>query len=418
VSIEPLQINFSSEDGYSPKRLSINTVSSSHVGTIKVEVCENPKWIEVYGLPVELRRGEKKEIAVWCDAAKIEESDKVEGAIILHVSGNAPQGFNLPPIHVSYRHLVPATLYIALPSTHHDFGRVRMGRSSAPWLLEILNNGTSELHITSVSVITAGAPFAVQPLTADMMVVPPRTPAGPRCVQVGIEFRPTARGSFTGTVEVRSNDPKSPAFPISVSGQGIAPEIQVSWPGQPGALDFGQVEIGQAPPIQKIQITNRGDDVLGQIVITSSASGEFMVRAYRQTLPPGDQQQVDIAFQPQSPGTIIGQLRIESDDPMPGKSLVFVPLRGEGYKRPITVTPSRWEAGTFLPLTVEGPDPLPEKIHIECEGATFYMVKKLSPKIFSAVANVEIGTAKKIYPLLISNGETGEKIGSVEIEVI
>jgi hypothetical protein len=236
-------------------------------------------------------------------------------------------------------------------------------------------------------------------------------------ITISVEFHPTTRGPATGTVEVRSNDPQHGSLTVTLSGRGIAPDIQLSWPSQPGELNFGQVEIGQTSPVQKIIVANGGDDVLNINSITSLAP-EFSVGAYQRTLPPNGRQEVDISFTPAGVGVTTGQIRIESDDPGPGKSLLFVPLRGEGYKRPITVTPSRWKAGGSTRVAVEVPDPLPEKIHVHCDGATMYMIKKVAPKIFSAIANIKVSRAKKIYPLLISNGENGEKIGSVDIEVV
>ncbi len=111
VNIEPLQVDFSIENGYSPKRLSIKTAFSSYVMAIKVEVSEKQKGIEIYGLPVELWVGEEKEIAVWCAPAKVgEASGLFETVVILHVSGNDSKGFDLPPIHVSYRFPAPISL--------------------------------------------------------------------------------------------------------------------------------------------------------------------------------------------------------------------------------------------------------------------------------------------------------------------
>ncbi|MFQ6092081.1 MAG: choice-of-anchor D domain-containing protein [bacterium] len=110
-------------------------------------------------------------------------------------------------------HEVEAQPDIAPSDTSHDFGSVGVGLSS-DWDLILANRGDAALTISSVT-----------PNLAEFTVSHPsfpRTVAPGGSLSVSVVFRPSGLGSFSGVVEVVSNDPDQGLLTLEVTGQGVA----------------------------------------------------------------------------------------------------------------------------------------------------------------------------------------------------
>lgn len=229
-----------------------------------------------------------------------------------------PTGPTTPTTVVQPAQQVPR---ISLPSTSITFTPTRVGTQPATETFTIQNSGTGDLHLTAVSVVSG--PYTVQPLTSTTV-----TPGG--SVTVSINFTPTARGQSSGSVEIRSDDPNNRVLAVALSGRGLAPEISVSWPGQPGAMDFGQIRVGVAAP-SSITIKNLGDIDLSNISITGPANN-VTVGQCAATLAAGSSQSVALTFTPAAEGNFTDQIIVASDDPALGS--LIITLTGEGFIPP------------------------------------------------------------------------------------
>jgi predicted outer membrane repeat protein len=88
---------------------------------------------------------------------------------------------------------------------------------------------------------------------SDTSVLPGET------VNLIVQFSPTRRELFEGSLTIESNDPKAGIFLVDLSGQGLAPEIAVS----PDSVDFG--------------VVSRNDTVMSSIVIENKGERDLHI---------------------------------------------------------------------------------------------------------------------------------------------
>ena len=128
--------------------------------------------------------------------------------------------------------------------TSLSFGSVAVNRTSAAKTLEIINNQSIVLTISS---ITATGDYHVQ---ADNCPLAPGTlGAGKNCT-LSLVFTPTQTGTRTGTLLVTDNGAGSPQS-VPLSGNGTAP-VTVA----PGNLSFGNVDDGGSSTPKTVTLTN------------------------------------------------------------------------------------------------------------------------------------------------------------------
>jgi hypothetical protein len=118
------------------------------------------------------------------------------GTISVPLSGTGVAG------HVS---LTPASL---------TFGKVRVGRQSAPASITIANSGNGTLQVGTAAVQGSNpSDFAIMSSTCAAPLAP-----GATC-SIAVVFEPTAAGARTATLTVQSDDPTGPAAAV-LSGTG------------------------------------------------------------------------------------------------------------------------------------------------------------------------------------------------------
>ena len=144
-------------------------------------------------------------------------------------------------------------------------------------------------------------------------------------------------GTFTGEVNVQSNDPdeSSLALPASLHVIG-APDIAVA----PASVDFGEVFVG-ATPTRNVSVSNPGTDAL---TVTGITSDDPTVTASPAsfTLPPLAAQIVVVTYSPASPSSMAATLSIASNDP--DSPVKTVTATGSAVPAPsFTVTPESFD---------------------------------------------------------------------------
>ncbi|UCD16839.1 MAG: M20/M25/M40 family metallo-hydrolase [Candidatus Zixiibacteriota bacterium] len=133
---------------------------------------------------------------------------------------------------------------------------------------------------------------------------------------------------YDADIVIASNDPINPeiSIPAHLHVSGIA-DIDLS----DDLFDFGTVFIG-AVAIDSLTIYNRGTDTLNVTNIACDVS-DYTVDISGFLLPPGENQIVQVAFEPLSAGPIPSTLTVNCDDP--DEPMLALPLQGAGAEPPV-----------------------------------------------------------------------------------
>lgn len=216
-----------------------------------------------------------------------------------------------------------------------DFGNIEVGQS-APVTVEIYNNGTADLNVSSVTLTDdSDAAFTITG-PATPLIIAPSTSIG---VEFEVAFAPSAAGPFSAVVEIESDDADEPLVEVSLSGTGVvpaAPEIKVL----PETLvyDFGDVELDQSATYI-VQIFNYGsaDLYVSSVALIGDPAFTFTSGpAAPLVIAPNTSVGVDyeITFTPSAEGLVSTIFQIVSDDG--DESVVEVLLQGVGIAAEVT----------------------------------------------------------------------------------
>jgi hypothetical protein len=185
-------------------------------------------------------------------------------------------------------------------------------------------------YVATITELTATGDFDVSDTCTTI-------PVGATCSPL-VTFQPSAVGPRTGTLTVRTLRDANP-YTVSLTGAGIEnllPVLQVS----PSRLGFGNVFLGgDSDQSVTLRNTGRGPLHVSAILFTGDFTGSSCVG----TIPAGASCTVNITFVPMIPGSRLGSMQIQSDDP--ANPVLDVSLSGAGCYLP---TPSHARAG--LPL--------------------------------------------------------------------
>lgn len=131
-------------------------------------------------------------------------------------------------------------------------------------------------------------------------------------------------GKVSKTIFLDTNDPKSPAVTLTLTG-AITEEIQIA----PRQLNLGQTKIG-TPKEVTISVTNRGNRPL-KLVSAKSPISQVVARIRKDQLKPGETGVIDVTVTPRAEDRMLsGYLFITTDNPQ--KSEIMVPLYASAVK--------------------------------------------------------------------------------------
>ena len=141
-------------------------------------------------------------------------------------------GMGVVPVYLT---VLPTPVIVVAP-TSYDFGAMAAG-SAAEQTFTVSNSGTSDLIIGTVAAADpVAAPFSIVSDNCSGQTIPlgeSRT--------LTVRFSPTARGSFTYSFDIPSNDPSTPVATVTLTGSSpnrvpTAPVVDVT-PDNPGTAD-------------------------------------------------------------------------------------------------------------------------------------------------------------------------------------
>ncbi|UCE20328.1 MAG: choice-of-anchor D domain-containing protein [Gemmatimonadota bacterium] len=196
----------------------------------------------------------------------------------------------------------------------HDFNGVVVG-SALDWTLVVHNTGPVDLVLTE---ITSSNPNFIVVVPNHF---PESIPPGGR-IDVVISFAPISGGVKTGNLIIRSDDPDESVYYVSLLGEGLAADIDVSTM----AYDFGELMSGTSSSWE-LTVYNRGtlDLIISQAII-SPPIFSVVSPLFPQTVEPNGSLTVEIVVSPEAVGDIDGTLTLRSNDP--DESELIVSLTG------------------------------------------------------------------------------------------
>jgi Ca-activated chloride channel family protein len=115
----------------------------------------------------------------------------------------------------------PAPSIEVIPSSY-SFGSVTPGNSPSPLEVEIQNNGTATLDVSSIT-LADNTNFSLNLSGGSNPCdnTSPSISAGSKCT-VEIAFQPTTDNTFNTNLAISSNDPSAPTFNLPLSGSRVA----------------------------------------------------------------------------------------------------------------------------------------------------------------------------------------------------
>lgn len=216
------------------------------------------------------------------------------------------------------------------PISPVNFGSTKVGTTSATQTFTVTNLGSEVLVLTTIG--ADNDEFGLHNDTCSQQALPP---AGTCTFQAAMT--PKTYGSRNGLLSIRSNDPNTPEWAISLTGTGTASDISVV-PASP--LDFGSVNVGVASAPQTFTVTNNGND---DLFITSLESDnlDYTIEqdgCTNQTIAATASCTFQARVKPLTIGESKAVLSIISNDPDSWK--LDIALLGTGNASNISVTPA------------------------------------------------------------------------------
>ena len=202
---------------------------------------------------------------------------------------------------------------ITVSPESHAFSALEVdGFSSETTEFVITNEGDAALQLTSVELDDVSAPFTLSGL-GTVLVEPGGTTA------FTVTFQPVTAEPVEATVYVESNDPDEPSVPLTLTGSGISPQIELA----PVNYDFGTPSIG-CPQSTLLAIRNIGnaDLVVTELQYVTAAATEITVDANESangplpwTILAGTELAVNLNYTPLDEYEDDGYLTVLSNDP-------------------------------------------------------------------------------------------------------
>ncbi len=219
----------------------------------------------------------------------------------------------------------------------YAFGSVAVGTSST-YSIELTNTGSAALSITYKS-RGGSTVFFYGTFTLPVEVQPGAS------VELPLIFTPTASGSFTAVMTLKSTAENSP-LSIDLSGTGVAkgsaaPALAVT----PATLNFGSVTVGSSATLQAtLTASNAGVTISSD----ASTSSEFVLSGLTlpATIAAGKSVAVTIKFTPNASGAASGEAGFTSNAT---GSPTVAQLTGTGVAQSANSVSLSWTAASGSP---------------------------------------------------------------------
>jgi hypothetical protein len=182
-----------------------------------------------------------------------------------------------------------------------SFGSVANGTTNSQ-TVQLKNIGGANVTISSAT--ASGTGYKLSGISLPMTLAPLKT------ANFTIAFGPTASGSFTGSVTIKSNA-TNPTYTIPLSGSGVSATRTISL--GTSSLNFGNEIVGGSSPLQ-LAIKNTGNSSLTVSQISVSGQG-FSVNSgvSGSTIAAWQTADLIVVFAPKTTGYVTGKVTLTSN---------------------------------------------------------------------------------------------------------
>lgn len=197
------------------------------------------------------------------------------------------------------------------------FGTVRPG-TCKNLALECESVLSDRIVVEEIIAEPLGGPFQLPEAAVEV----PFEPGEAR--SIAVQFCPDEVRDFSGQVrlQIRHPDTAHRRLAVLASGRGGGGDVEV----EPAMVDFG--EVSTIAPVRRIvRVRNIGPDDL-EITSVTAEPEDFTVAPVAEVVRPGDHLDLAIEAQPRVASSVIGTLRIETNDS--AEPALRVPLRAQG----------------------------------------------------------------------------------------
>jgi len=187
------------------------------------------------------------------------------------------------------------------PSTV-TFGTVADGTTNSQ-TVQLKNTGSSSVTISSATV--SGTGFKLSGISL------PLTLAAAQTSSFTVAFGPTASGSVTGNVTIKSNAATNPTYTMALSGTGASATRTISLGAT--SLNFGSEILGGSIPLE-VAVKNTGNSSLTISQINVNGSGFSVTSGISgTTISAGQTANLNVVFAPKITGSASGMVTLISN---------------------------------------------------------------------------------------------------------
>jgi uncharacterized repeat protein (TIGR01451 family) len=193
-----------------------------------------------------------------------------------------------------------------------NFGMVPNG-GSLTLNVRIRNDGNGDLNISALGISGPNAgEFSVPALPGILTLAPGQTQ------NIAVTFSPTALGAMSATLEFAHDGSNGPVSANALQGEGVDPTLAILLIS-PTTVDFGQININTAAPLQQLTLTNIGGPGAPAIniasIIITGANGPLFSHDFTGGTPiaVGAPQTINVGFIPSSVGVFGATVEILHD---------------------------------------------------------------------------------------------------------
>jgi hypothetical protein len=271
----------------------------------------------VGNLPGSISVGQSQQITIRYSPTA---SGAQTGTLIINSNDPAKPSITVNLTGTGVQQQVTAPSILVTPASL-DFGTVSVNQTK-DLPLQIANTGNAALNIISI-----GGSSGQFTLVGNL----PSSIAAGSSQSITIRFSPTASGTQTGTLTIRSNDPAKPAVSVNLSGAGASAQVpMIQLPAE--SINFGNVKVGQVKDIY-FMVYNVGSAFLtvkfsGLSAPMGPGFGTDFYTAGMNLAPIVGGQGTNIRFSPTSQGPVSQTMVLTTNDPV--RPMVRIAVTGTG----------------------------------------------------------------------------------------
>jgi hypothetical protein len=197
---------------------------------------------------------------------------------------------------------VTAASTVATTPSSVSFGTVANGTTNSQ-SVQLKNTGGTSVTISAAAV--SGTGFKLSGISL------PLTLAAAQTSNFTVGFNPTASGSVTGSVTIKSNATTNPTYTLALSGTGASSTRTISLGTT--SLNFGSEIIGGSSPLQ-VAVKNSGNSSLTISAINVTGTGFSVTSGVAgTTLAAGQTAELNVVFAPKATGSVSGIVSLVSN---------------------------------------------------------------------------------------------------------